>query len=189
MAGKPYRPTASSPPGESCMYDFSDQVVMITGAAGTLGKTVAHSFLRTKAHTVLVDRAPDRLERIFPEQKGSPSHLLAVGIDLTDAEDVDGMVAQALERFGRIDVLLNIAGAFRAGQPLHETEISTWDLMINVNARSVFLTARAVAPTMIAQGKGKILNIAARPGLKAGRGNAAYAAAKSAVLRLTESLA
>lgn len=170
------------------MYDFDDRVVMITGAAGDLGGVVAHAFLRTKAHLVLVDRGEDRLQLLFPELKDNPAHLLATGVDLTIPDDIERMVGAAFERFGRIDILLNIAGAFRAGEPVHKTEVETWDLMLDVNARSAFLTSRAVAPIMQDQGAGVILNVGSRTALKAGKGNAAYSAAKSAVLRLTESL-
>ncbi len=93
-----------------------------------------------------------------------------------------------MDSFGRIDVLCNIAGGFRMGHPVHETPEDTWELMLDLNAKSVIHTARAVVPGMIAAGYGKIVNIAALAGL-AGKANmGAYSAAKSAVIRLTESM-
>jgi NAD(P)-dependent dehydrogenase (short-subunit alcohol dehydrogenase family) len=86
-------------------------------------------------------------------------------------------------------VLLNIAGGFTMGPPVHETSVETWDFMLNLNARTVFLMSRAVVPHMLAQGGGKIVNVSARAGL-AGKANMApYIVAKSAVIRLTESMA
>ena len=79
-------------------------------------------------------------------------------------------------------------GGFRAGQRLHETPLETWDSLLNLNARSVFIACQQVIPHMINQGSGKITNIAARPGIEGQPGMAAYSASKSAVLRLTESM-
>lgn len=170
------------------MFDFSDSIVVVTGAAGSLGGAVAQAFRVAGAKLVLVDRSPDRLPRLFPKLADSPDHYLATSVDLTDADSVGAMVAEARQRFGRIDVLVNAAGGYRAGTPVHETPLELWDLILNLNARTGFITSSAVIPTMLEQGSGKIVNVSARPGLK-GTGNAAaYSVSKSAVLRLTESM-
>ena len=104
---------------------------------------------------------------------------------------------RALGRFGRIDVLANAIGGYRAGQPVHETPLDTWDFMLNLNARTAFVLSRAVVPAMLAQGSGKIVHVAARAALRstasfavAGAANAAaYSASKAAMVRLVESLA
>jgi NAD(P)-dependent dehydrogenase (short-subunit alcohol dehydrogenase family) len=93
-----------------------------------------------------------------------------------------------IDHYGRIDVLVNTAGGYRAGIPVHETSLETWDFMLNLNARTAFITCRAVIPFMIQAGSGTIINIGARPGLKGVANAAAYGASKSAVIRLTESL-
>ncbi|MFP3854256.1 MAG: SDR family NAD(P)-dependent oxidoreductase [Anaerolineales bacterium] len=170
------------------MQDFEKRVVMITGAAGSLGGAAAASFQQRKAHLVLVDRVQDRLEKIFPELVGNQAHILAGGYDLTVEEDVRSLVQRTLDQFRKVDVLLNIAGMYRGSTPVVDTDLDLWQTVMAVNARSVLLTSQAVAPSMIEQGYGKIINIGARPAFKAGSGNAAYAASKSAVLRLTESL-
>jgi NAD(P)-dependent dehydrogenase (short-subunit alcohol dehydrogenase family) len=171
------------------MFDFSDRVVVVTGAAGNLGGAVARAFQAAGARLVLVDRRTDRLPSLFPELAGSPDHFLATSIDLTDADAVQGMVDEVLGRFGRIDVLVNAAGGYRAGTPVHETPMETWDFMLDLNARTVFTVSRAVIPAMLEQGAGKIVNVAARAALKGGGKSAAYSASKSAVVRLTESMA
>jgi NAD(P)-dependent dehydrogenase (short-subunit alcohol dehydrogenase family) len=171
------------------MYHFSDRVVIVTGAAGNLGSAVARAFQAAGAKLVLVDRAPDRLQRLFPDLVDSSDHFLATSVDLTNVGAVEAMVDETVERFGRVDVLANTAGGFRAGTPVHETPLESWDFMLNLNARTVLIAGRAVIPQMLRQGSGKIVNVAARAALKGGAKMAAYSASKSAVLSLTESMA
>ena len=170
------------------MFDFSDRVVIVTGAAGNLGSAVARAFQSAGARLTLVDRAPDRLPRKFPDLLDSSRYLLVTSTDLTDAEAVQRMAEETMGHFGRIDVLVNTAGGYRGGTPLHETSLETWDFLLNLNARSVFLVSRAVAPYMLRRGYGKIVNVGARVGLSGRANMAAYSASKSAVVRLTESM-
>jgi NAD(P)-dependent dehydrogenase (short-subunit alcohol dehydrogenase family) len=171
------------------MFDFSDRVVVVTGVSGNLGGAVANAFRDAGAHLVLVDRAPDRLPDLYPDLAGSPDHFLATGVDLNDAEDMARMVDRALDRLGRIDVLANTVGGYRAGSPVHETSLDTWEFMLKLNAHTAFLASRAVVPAMLAQGAGKIVHTASRSALKGGRNAAAYSVSKCAVVRLVESLA
>jgi len=171
------------------MFDFSNHVVIVAGASGNLGQAVARAFNAGGANLVLLDRATDRLPQLFPELAGSPDHLLLGSVDATDAESVEGAVQSALERFGRIDMLANTVGGYRAGQPVHETPLDTWDFMLNLNARSAFVLSRAVVPAMLAQGSGKIVHVAARAALAGSAKAAAYSASKAATVRLVESLA
>ncbi len=171
------------------MYDFSGRVVIVTGAAGNLGNAVTRAFQSAGARLTLVDRAEDRLQRLYPDMVDSFDYLLANSVDLTSAEAVQSMVDKTLERFGQIQVLVNTAGGYRAGAPVHETSLETWDFMLNLNARSVFLVSRAVIPHLLQQRYGKIINVAARVA-RQGRANmAVYSASKSAVVHLTESMA
>lgn len=154
----------------------------MTGAAGNLGRAVATAFAAHGAALILVDHN-DTLRSAYGEANGRRSLVRA---DLLD----DSSVVQALGdgRFGRIDILCNIAGGFSMGQPVHQTSEDTWDLMLGLNARSVINTARAVVPGMIAAGYGKIVNIAALAGLVGKANMGAYSASKSALMRLTESM-
>lgn len=171
------------------MFDFSDRVVIVTGAAGNLGNAVARAFQAAGAQLVLVDRAADRLPRLFPDLVDSPHHFLATSVDLTNADAVEATVDETVKRFGRVDVLVNTAGGYRAGTPVHETPFETWDFMLNLNARTVLIASRAVIPHMLRQGRGSIVNVAARAALKGDAKMAAYSVSKSAVVRLTESMA
>jgi NAD(P)-dependent dehydrogenase (short-subunit alcohol dehydrogenase family) len=171
------------------MFDFTNQVVMISGAVGNLGQVVARSFQACGAKLALVDRGEDRLKETFPDLVNSADYLLVNCADLMDEGAVEASVTESFQHFGRIDVLVNTVGGFRAGTPLHETPIETWDFLHNLNARSVFIACKKVIPHMLKQGSGKIINLAARPGLEGQAGMAAYSASKAAVFRLTESMA
>jgi NAD(P)-dependent dehydrogenase (short-subunit alcohol dehydrogenase family) len=171
------------------MFDFAGRVALVAGAGGNLGSAVANAFRAAGARTVLVERDAQRLRQAFPELQGSPDHVLAGGVDLMAPGGLDAVVAQAVERFGRIDILVNAVGGFRAGRPMHETPMETWDLLLDLNLRTTLVAARAVVPAMLAQRYGKIVTVAARAALAGAANMAAYSASKAAVVRLTESLA
>lgn len=166
-------------------FDFAGKVVLITGAAGNLGGALAEAFHEAGATLVLGERNLEKLQEIA----GDWANTLLLPVDLLDEASVQQMAAAAAAQYGRIDVLANIAGGFTMGAALHETELKTWEFMLNLNARSVFLMCRAVIPHMLAQGAGKIVNVAARAGLSGGARMAPYSVSKSAVIRLTESMA
>jgi len=171
------------------MYSFENSVVMITGPTGNLGSAVVTAFRQAGAKLVLVDRHPNRLHKIYADLSTSGDHFLATSVEVTDPEAVGKMAAEAIERLGQIDILVNTVGGYRAGKPLHETSLETLDFMFKLNAQTIFNTCRAVIPFMIDQKHGKIINVAAKPGLKGSKNSSAYSAAKSAVIRLTESMA
>lgn len=161
---------------------------MVTGAAGTLGSVLARAFQDAGAQLALADHGEERLRHAFPELIGSPDYLLVNCADLMDEGAVEDSVAETVQHFKRIDALVNTVGGFRAGKMLHETPVETWDFLIDLNARSVFIACQKVIPQMLNQGSGRIVNVAARPGLAGREGMAAYSASKSAVIRLTESM-
>ena len=157
---------------------FNGKTVMVTGAAGSLGQVVAKTFSGLGANLVLLDvKGKDDEQGLF------------IPTDLLDQKSVDGATAKAIERFGRIDVLCNIAGGFRMGSPVHETSDEDWNFLFDVNVRTVLHTARAVVPRMLAAGGGKIVNVGAFAAQKGVAQMAAYTASKSAVIRLTEAMA
>ncbi len=171
------------------MFDFTGKVALVAGAGGNLGGAVARAFYQSGASLVLVDRLPDRLPLAYPPEQFAPARVYFAAADLTDEASVSALVTGALERFGRIDILANTVGGYRAGTPVHETPLETWDFMLTLNARTAFLISKAVIPTMVAQGGGKIIHVAARGGLTGTAKHSAYSAAKSAVIRLVETLA
>lgn len=151
---------------------------MVTGAAGHLGRAVAAAFGELGADLALLDMKDEK-----------PASGFFVKTDLRDPENVRGAVDKVLQRFGRVDVLCNIAGAFRMGPPVHETHDADWDFLFDVNAKSVLHTARAVVPAMLKAGGGKIVNVGAYTAQKGVAGMGAYVASKSALIRITETMA
>lgn len=167
----------------------TDRIVVITGAAGNLGQATARAFIDDGAHTILVDRGTGRLTALFPQLSDTPYHMLAENIDVSDAAAAAELVRTGLERFGRIDALVNAVGTYRGGKPVREEKLETWELLWRANLWTTLAMCRAVVPAMLEAGKGRIVNVAARAALAGGANAAAYSASKSAVMRLTESLA
>ena len=166
--------------------DFDGTTVLITGAAGHLGGAVARAFAARGARLALADLREDALHGSFGEPDARRLHIAA---DLLQPAEADAAAARAVERFGRIDVLCNLAGGFRMGEAVHETSARTWDVLMDLNARTVLHMAHAVVPGMLAAGGGRIVNVGAFAAQKGAAQMGAYVAAKSAVIRLTESMA
>jgi NAD(P)-dependent dehydrogenase (short-subunit alcohol dehydrogenase family) len=173
----------------STTNQIANRVVIVTGSVGNLGSATAKALQAAGAKTVLVDRSNERLREHYPELVDSRNHLLAGGVDLANPESLTQMVQSAGERFGRIDGLVNTVGGWRGGKPVHEADLADWDFLFEVNLRTTLLCCRAVIPQMLRQRSGKIVTVASRDGLAGGAGYSAYSASKSAVLRLTESMA
>lgn len=167
-------------------YKFTNQVAVVTGAAGNLGSAVAELFYRAGADIALVDINFDRLTH--PRWKKA-KNIGMFETDLTDVNSVNNSVAAINKRFKKIDILTNIAGGFKMGPPVHETPVADWDFMLNMNTKSVFLMCRAVIPHMLKKKKGKIVNVAARAAVEGKAKMATYCVSKAAVITLTESLA
>jgi len=165
---------------------FNNRTVLVTGAAGNLGRVVANAFAERGAKLVLVDLRREHLERAFGAED---ERRLLAPTNLLDQDEVHATVKKAIQRFKRIDVLCNLAGGFRMGQPVHETPDETWNFLFDINARTVLHAVRAVVPGMIESGGGKIVNVGAYAAQKGVAQMGAYVAAKSAVIRLTEAMA
>jgi len=174
---------------DACRFDFRSSVVVVAGASGTLGRAVALAFAEAGASLVLVSRTADSVRAALPELCAASTTLVAPSTDLNNPDATQAMVGKALDRFGRIDVLANTVGGYRAGEPLQRTDLSDWDAMMALNARTAFVVSRAVLPVMLDQGRGRIILTAARGALQGKHHAAAYTASKAAVARLTESLA
>ncbi|MCC6379590.1 MAG: SDR family NAD(P)-dependent oxidoreductase [Burkholderiales bacterium] len=162
------------------------ETVMITGASGNLGRAVSTAFAARGANLVLLARNGTQLDATFPG--GDPRRML-VAADLLDPSQAEAAAAAAVARFGRIDVLCNLAGGFRMGPPVHATADSDWAALFDLNVRTLLHAARAVVPRMLAAGSGRIVNVGAFAAQRGTAGMGAYAASKSAVIRLTESMA
>ncbi len=170
------------------MNQFTDQVVIVTGAAGGLGRAVCEYFFSRGAKVAYIDYSLDLLQKTFPDCQDNPKKLY-LATDLTDRQDCWESIQHVIKCWGRIDVLANIAGGFIMGEAVHETTDKTWDFLFDLNARSILHTSAATVPVMLQQGLGKIINVSAGAAQKGLAQMGAYIASKSAVLRLTESMA
>lgn len=177
---------------------FDGKVCIVTGSSRGIGKAIALGFARQGADVVIAARSEEQKDERLPgtihtaadEVRALGRRALAVKTDVRKEEDVDRMVAQTLEAFGRIDVLVhNAAVAF--WYKLWETPVKLWDLVLGVNLRGAFLCARAALPSMIQQKSGSIINISS-PGADIGGkvdGGMAYSASKAGIERLSNGLA
>ena len=164
---------------------FDHRTVIVTGAAGNLGKAVAHAFAELGANLVLADVQRQGLERAFGAE-GDQRAL--VSADLLDKKGAAAIAQAARTRFGRIDVLCNIAGGFRMGEMVHETSDDNWNFLFDINTRTLLHAVRAVVPDMLAAGGGKIVNVGAFAAQRGAPQMGAYTASKATVIRMTEAM-
>ena len=164
------------------------QKIIITGASQGIGEAIARRFAKEGASVFLAARRGDLLDRIAHEivQQGGVADSRST--DVTHEADVDEMAKACLERFGRIDGLVNSVGVSPLS-PITETSLEVWEKTLAVNVTGTFLCCRAVWQAMRSQGGGSILNIASGAAKKAHGEWVAYCASKWAVMGLTESLA
>jgi NAD(P)-dependent dehydrogenase (short-subunit alcohol dehydrogenase family) len=169
------------------MYDFSNKVVLITGGTGALGKTLTQRFISSGATTVATYLKDEKIEAIKGQNTINAELIKA---DVTREEQVIKLISTIVERFGHIDILVNSVGGYLGGKSVTELEEREWDLMMNLNLKSAFLISKYVIPVMKTSGPGgKIVHISSKTGLKSEGQDSAYAASKSGLIRLVESIA
>lgn len=184
------------------MYGLDGKVALITGAGGRngIGRAIAHRLADEGADIVLNDaRSKPRsgskwggLPAVAAEITDIGREVETIVADVSDAAAVDAMVSKAIDRFGRIDILVNNAAAMAGGDrvPVIELGEDEWDRVMTVNAKGTFLCCRAVARVMIDRGEGgKIINLSSSVGKQGAPRFAAYSASKFAVIGFTQSLA
>jgi NAD(P)-dependent dehydrogenase (short-subunit alcohol dehydrogenase family) len=167
------------------------KVVIVTGATGGLGRVVVRQLLEAGAEVAAVYRNSDRFKQLLGEAGLGREALEGFKADVTVEADVRGLVEAVLSRYGRIDALLNLAGAYRGGAEIAATGEGDWDFLMQTNLKSAFLCSRAVLPVMMRANSGRILCVAARPAVETkGRAKSgAYAVSKAGVVVLTETIA
>lgn len=172
------------------MHDLNSKVAIITGATGNLGQAVASTFRQAGARCALVARGAKRLSQLYPDAMVGKDLLAVADIDLANPIDTERLADTVAAHFGRIDVLVNTAGGFAGGRPVHAAGLDVWEQMFRINLNTALNACRAVVPRLLAQGSGgRIVNVGARAALSGVATLGPYCAAKSALLRLTETLA
>jgi 3-oxoacyl-[acyl-carrier protein] reductase len=163
---------------------FTDQVAIVTGAAGGIGAAIAGRLASEGATVAVADRDGERAAATAQRIGASA---FAFPVDVTDADAVDAFVADVASRFGRLDVLVNNAGTTR-DDLLFKLSEADWDLVLDVNLKSVFLCSRAAQRVMVPAQAGKIVSLSSRSAL-GNRGQANYSAAKAGIQGLTATMA
>jgi len=167
-------------------FELTDKVAIVTGGGTGIGESIAREFARVGAKVVVASRKQENLDRVVAEIKAAGGEALAVVTDVRVPEQVDNVVKQAVEKFGRLDIMVNNAGA---GFPVKIEELSPngWNVIISINLNGVFLCSVAAAKVMIPQKSGKIINISSVAGLNGSPSMAHYGAAKAGVINFTKS--
>jgi NAD(P)-dependent dehydrogenase (short-subunit alcohol dehydrogenase family) len=166
---------------------FSRKVIIVTGAAGNVGSALARLLAARGAHVAAVDTLKDQLDTVVGSLEGS-GHLALSEYDLTDSVASAALVARVQSTHGRLDGVGTTVGGFAMAK-LADAGLDQWDAMFSLNVKTTWNIYRAAAPVLKAAGGGSLVGIGSVAGLHGSSQMAPYAATKSAVLRLTESLA
>jgi NAD(P)-dependent dehydrogenase (short-subunit alcohol dehydrogenase family) len=171
------------------MRTLDGKVAIVTGGTGALGGAVVGALLGAGAAVVAPHRRAGELEQLRTQLGlAADAPLSGMTLDLTDEAAVAQAFADAATRQGGVDILVNIAGGFGGGKPVHATPWSVWQQQLDQNLKTTVLACAAAVPHMLARG-GAIINVGTRTATQPGANLAAYAASKRAVVQLTEALA
>jgi NAD(P)-dependent dehydrogenase (short-subunit alcohol dehydrogenase family) len=168
--------------------ELQGQVAIVTGAGRGIGRATALELARMGADIVVAELDTGGADKTAALVQDAGRRAAVIPTDVTKRADLAAMVERTLAAFGRIDVLVNNAGIYRAAPVLEVTE-EHWDAIMTINARAVFFASQAVLPTMIAAKRGCIVNLASMAGKIGSRTNLPYNASKAAVVSMTKSLA
>ncbi len=164
------------------------KVVLITGAAGGIGKAIASEMLAEGAITILSDYSKKTLDPVENELSSSLNLVDAIALDVTSIESIKNGIQYVIEKYGHLDILINNAGICKL-RPALDITPEDWDLVFGVNLKGLFFCSLYAARQMIKQGKGNIINIASNAGKVGFPDQADYNASKAGVINLTRSLA
>jgi NAD(P)-dependent dehydrogenase (short-subunit alcohol dehydrogenase family) len=171
------------------MHTVAGKVIIVTGAGRGVGKGMAVHLGRGGANVVVAEWKPDLLEAAVAELEGLGVTTLGVACNVMERGEIEAMVAATVERFGRVDGLINNAQTFRALAPVAEVSESDIDVFYDSGVKGTLWAMQAVYPHMRDQGWGRIVNFASSMGITGGTGFAAYNASKEAVRALTRTAA
>lgn len=169
------------------MQNIKDKVIIITGASSGIGAVSAVELAKNGAKLVLGARRADKLAKVESEIKALGDEAVSVTTDVSKKEDVINLAKVALDKFGRIDVLVNNAGVMHLSM-FESLRVDEWDSMIDINIKGVLYGIAAVLPTMQKQKSGHIINISSVAGIKTAPTCGVYSATKFAVRAISEAL-
>ncbi|MFD5899843.1 SDR family NAD(P)-dependent oxidoreductase [Streptomyces sp. NPDC060366] len=168
---------------------LASRVAIVTGGGRGLGQEIARALHATGANVIICGRDLEALKASAQSIDPVGHSVLPVSCDIRNERAVSKMVSIAIDRFGRIDALVNNAGIAGPTSPLWESSLSEWEDTLNTNVTGTFLCCRAVLPTMIEQRSGNIVMVGSITGKRPNVGRAAYASSKTALIGFTRALA
>jgi 3-oxoacyl-[acyl-carrier protein] reductase len=166
---------------------FQDKVVLVTGAAQGIGKEIALNFAREKAKVVIFDVSRQDLA-VTAKELAEHSECESYLVDVTDSGQIEAAVNKIIDKFSKIDIVVNNAGITRDGLALRLSE-NDWDRVLAINLKGAFLCSKVCAKYMVKQRSGKIVNISSIIGITGNAGQANYAASKAGLIGVTKSFA
>ncbi|MBV0901033.1 SDR family oxidoreductase [Haloarcula salina] len=169
----------------SATFDFGDEVALVSGVGGALGSAVANAFLDAGATVCGSDIVEPNTEDFL---LSDPDRVDFYQADFSDEDAVAETVDAVVDEHGRLDFLLNIAGTWRGGTPVDETDADTFDFLFDVNLKTMFLASKHAVPHL-RETEGAIVSVSARSSLEGGEGDGVYRATKAGVRLLTETIA
>ena len=167
---------------------LSKKVVVVTGAAGSIGRGIALGFAKEGAKSFVTDLREEPLRRTERDVREAGGECASLAADVAMADSVKGVMSAAMSAFGRVDILVNVAGLVKQNK-IEETGEREWDEVFAVNCKGTFLFIREAVPVMKKQGYGRIINFSSKSGKTGSALIAPYSAAKAAVIGLTQALA
>ncbi len=171
------------------MTRLTERSALVTGASRGIGRAVALAFAKEGANVTVSARSTDALDDLVREITEIGGSAMAVAADLAQEDEIAPIAEAARERFGSVDILVNNAGIIHPPIDLVDFDAGLWRQVIDVNLIAVALLTKAVLPGMIANSRGKIINLASIGGRRGAKGRTAYRVTKAALISLTESVA
>ena len=168
-------------------FNLTDKVAIVTGGGTGIGKGIAIEYAKAGAHVVVASRKQENLDKAAAEIKALGRESLAIVTDVRVPEQVDNLVKQTVDKFGKLDIMVNNAGASFLVKT-EELSPNGWDTIININLKGTFLCSVAAAKIMIPQKGGKIINISSVAGINGSPRMSHYGAAKAGIINFTKTL-
>ena len=167
----------------------TDKIVVISGSTGFLGEYVVKEFSREGFHVVALHSGTKNSRELFETKFGNLKHVTPFAIDVTNEESVRSGIQKILSKFSQIDILCNLVGGYTPKVKIEDVTCEDWDRLFSLNVRAAFLMIKYVLPAMKQKMRGRIVNIAAKPGLEPEEGRGAYGVSKAGLIFLTQIVA
>ncbi|AIQ77093.1 MULTISPECIES: SDR family oxidoreductase [Paenibacillus] len=168
---------------------LQDRVAVVTGAASGMGKSIAELYAKEGAKVIVADLNLEGAEQVAAGINSNGGVAKALKVNVALVEDIDSMIDTAVKEYGTLDILVNNAGIMDGFEPVGDISDEKWDLIFDINTKSVMRSTRKAMPIFLEKGKGVIVNTASTGGVSGAHAGATYTASKHAVVGLTKNTA